>query len=616
MINAASACVRATPRPSTNTATPAPLALRMRGRSNSIAPLVVFDRPGLVAVAVDRAARRQRPRRVPSARGRGTRSPGPPTPSCMISRAPNRAAASTGSSCTLANASSRASRRSRSLGTIFAMRAYLNCFVLSGQKRRLRPHYVCRVSGTAPHHHNTTVRHACAQTVRFAALGPTNPARTHHRADAPRLITLDLRTWEGVDGLRTLKTSEAAALLSVTPNTLRTWERRFGYPNPQRLPGRHRLYAYAEVAALREALEGGLTISSAVSVVCEAFGAEAHAVLAALGSFRGDEADNAMEGSLALRPLERSVQEVLLPALDEVHRRKGVASAAHGRSPRRGVTIGCGGHSGWRLRRRTIRDLFIGDATNADLDPASAYTRALALCCARQGISVLTLPVCAFRRIAEAIAVSNPDVVVIAGGYSGERGGSVGLCRSLVGRRNPVHAVPPRAQPGDLRCPCPHPAPRANERAASHRADGICRGRGRAHAAPVARTGSAARGATHRGPVNGATHRMRAPTVVVLTLALALAALVVAGCGGAVDDAGAVRAPPTASSGGGATKLSLVAYSTPQVVYDEIIPGFQKTRGGQGRRVQEVLRRLRRPEPRGRGRPDGRRRRRSRSSPT
>ena len=55
-------------------------------------------------------------------------------------------------------------------------------------------------------------------------------------------------------------------------------------------------------------------------------------------------------------------------------------------------------------------------------------------------------------------------------------------------------------------------------------------------------------------------------------------------------------------------KLSLVAYSTPQVVYDEIIPAFKKTAGGQGRRRSRLLRRLGRAEPRRRGRPEGRRR--------
>ena len=53
--------------------------------------------------------------------------------------------------------------------------------------------------------------------------------------------------------MRFLKTSEAAALLNVSPNTLRAWERRFGYPKPQRSPGRHRLYTYGEIASLRDA---------------------------------------------------------------------------------------------------------------------------------------------------------------------------------------------------------------------------------------------------------------------------------------------------------------------------------------------------------------------------
>jgi sulfate/thiosulfate-binding protein len=62
---------------------------------------------------------------------------------------------------------------------------------------------------------------------------------------------------------------------------------------------------------------------------------------------------------------------------------------------------------------------------------------------------------------------------------------------------------------------------------------------------------------------------------------LALAALVVAGCGGAEDTASGGGAS-SSSSGGGSTRLSLVAYSTPQVVYDEVIPGFRKTAAGKG----------------------------------
>jgi sulfate transport system substrate-binding protein len=64
------------------------------------------------------------------------------------------------------------------------------------------------------------------------------------------------------------------------------------------------------------------------------------------------------------------------------------------------------------------------------------------------------------------------------------------------------------------------------------------------------------------------------PTILLL----ALLALVAAGCGGASD----TKDEGSSSGGGDGTKLSLVAYSTPQVVYDEVIPAFQRTEAGQG----------------------------------
>src|SRR3954465_684051 len=84
--------------------------------------------------------------------------------------------------------------------------------------------------------------------------------------------------------MRTLKTSEAAAVLNVSPNTLRAWERRFGYPKPQRSPGRHRLYTHGEGAALRDALQEGLSISSAVSRAREALSADTSILVGALQS--------------------------------------------------------------------------------------------------------------------------------------------------------------------------------------------------------------------------------------------------------------------------------------------------------------------------------------------
>jgi sulfate/thiosulfate transport system substrate-binding protein len=67
---------------------------------------------------------------------------------------------------------------------------------------------------------------------------------------------------------------------------------------------------------------------------------------------------------------------------------------------------------------------------------------------------------------------------------------------------------------------------------------------------------------------------------LALLAALITAALAAAGCGGADDTAGG----GSSSSSGGASKarLSLVAYSTPQVVYDQVIPQFAQTEAGRG----------------------------------
>jgi len=76
---------------------------------------------------------------------------------------------------------------------------------------------------------------------------------------------------------------------------------------------------------------------------------------------------------------------------------------------------------------------------------------------------------------------------------------------------------------------------------------------------------------------------VQARSLALLVAAIA-AALVVAACGGSDDTAGggSSSASSAAASGGPKTQLSLIAYSTPQVVYDEVIPQFQKTQAGNG----------------------------------
>jgi sulfate transport system substrate-binding protein len=62
-------------------------------------------------------------------------------------------------------------------------------------------------------------------------------------------------------------------------------------------------------------------------------------------------------------------------------------------------------------------------------------------------------------------------------------------------------------------------------------------------------------------------------------LATSVLAVLVAACGGASDTKGGSA---SSDGGGGKTQLALVAYSTPQVVYDDLIPAFQKTAAGKG----------------------------------
>ena len=65
----------------------------------------------------------------------------------------------------------------------------------------------------------------------------------------------------------------------------------------------------------------------------------------------------------------------------------------------------------------------------------------------------------------------------------------------------------------------------------------------------------------------------RGPLLAVLAAVLVTAAL--AGCGGPAETASG-----SASTGGGGDTLSLVAYSTPQEAYQDLIPAFQKTAAG------------------------------------
>jgi MerR family transcriptional regulator, light-induced transcriptional regulator len=216
--------------------------------------------------------------------------------------------------------------------------------------------------------------------------------------------------------MRYLKTSEAATLLNVSPNTLRAWERRFDFPKPQRSQGKHRLFTHGEVAALRDALQEGLSISSAVSRAREGLATDTNSLVGALLSFDRERADRAIEAALALRSVERSVAEVLLPSLDDIATRRGVDSASWAFAANWGAD--------WLRRAQRLTPsplrgsaIVVGDASRDELDQDFLHIRAFELFCVRAGVQVLSLSARGVHGLGEVLAAHPPQLVVLAGRY-------------------------------------------------------------------------------------------------------------------------------------------------------------------------------------------------------
>ncbi|MDO8209687.1 MerR family transcriptional regulator [Conexibacter sp. CPCC 206217] len=216
-----------------------------------------------------------------------------------------------------------------------------------------------------------------------------------------------------------LKVREAARRLNVSPSTLRAWEHRFGFPRPDRSPGGHRLYRHADIAALRDALEQGLSISSAISRVRQGDMYDAPSLVGPLCAFDGDRAGRVAEGALAVRSLERAVEEVLLPALAEVGERHGADSVEWAFA-----ASWTGEWLRWARRLATqgprSTRLLIADATAHELDADAIQLHALQLFCARSGAQLLTVPVRSTRGLTAAVELFRPSALVIAGGAASD----------------------------------------------------------------------------------------------------------------------------------------------------------------------------------------------------
>lgn len=212
-----------------------------------------------------------------------------------------------------------------------------------------------------------------------------------------------------------IRTNAAAEYLGVSPNTLRSWERRFGFPAPRRTSGGHRQYDLAGLEALRRALLETHNISSAVEMARRRADGPPSPALLVSAFDRLDEvaADRLMEESLAVRSVERTLEELLLPALELA-----------GNRPRREpeCEFGCRWATGWlhgarRLMPAATRDegVLLFDST-VGLDVEAVHAQALELALRRAGFRVLLLSIGLDQdRVRRAIRALDPATVVLAG---------------------------------------------------------------------------------------------------------------------------------------------------------------------------------------------------------
>jgi hypothetical protein len=206
-------------------------------------------------------------------------------------------------------------------------------------------------------------------------------------------------------------------MLGVSPNTLRSWERRFGFPEPKRTAGGHRQFDLAEIEALRAAFEETQNISSAVSVARERGSGPASParLRSAFARFDEDGANRLIEESLTVRSVERTIEEVLLPTVEAM---AGDASAPL--SPEYGFA--------WRYAtawmaatQRTAPPASRADGVlvfDASRQPEvdALQAQALELVLRRAGLRTLTLHAdCDPSRLTHAVSALDPSAVVLTG---------------------------------------------------------------------------------------------------------------------------------------------------------------------------------------------------------
>jgi hypothetical protein len=212
-----------------------------------------------------------------------------------------------------------------------------------------------------------------------------------------------------------IRTNAAAVMLGISPNTLRSWERRYDFPKPHRSAGGHRQYSLTEIEALRLTLAETHNVSSAISLARErGEGPPTPARLTrAFAAFDEDAANRLLEESLGLRSVERTIEEVLIEAV-QAQSEGGAATVEYEFAWRHAT--------GWLSSQRRLappatrpEGIMIFDAS-APCDLDALYAQALELVLRRAGLRTLSLtPAVELTRLGRALRALQPKAVVLTG---------------------------------------------------------------------------------------------------------------------------------------------------------------------------------------------------------
>jgi DNA-binding transcriptional MerR regulator len=204
-------------------------------------------------------------------------------------------------------------------------------------------------------------------------------------------------------------------MLGISPNTLRSWERRYDFPKPHRSAGGHRQYSLAEIEALRLTLAETHNVSSAISLARErGEGPSTPSRLAgAFRSFDEDAANRLLEESLGLRSVERTIEEVLIEAV--ASQRDSEANTVEYEFAWRHAT-------GWLSAQRRLapvatrpEGVMIFDAS-APCDLDAIHAQALEVVLRRAGLRTLSLtPSVEVTRLGRALRALEPSAIVLTG---------------------------------------------------------------------------------------------------------------------------------------------------------------------------------------------------------